>query len=245
MAGLPTWQHGQAQPVLSSTGVHIWRVSLARPGAEIAAHHDFLSMDEAERAARFHFHQDRRRYTVARSTLRLILSRYLEQQPESFRFQVTDYGKPFLPDSPFQFNVSHAHELALVALVRDRPAGIDVEYNLRRLDDEAALVARFFSPLENVVYQSLAPEQRKQAFFNGWTRKEAYIKARGEGLSHPLDSFDVELRPGQPAAFLNINQDQAETARWSLHAFTPALDYTAAVATPGPAGEYQYFDFGF
>ena len=145
--------------------------------------------------------------------------------------------------SPYQFNLTHAHEYALICVALDRPVGIDIEYMPRRLDDAGALVRRFFSEAEQATYFSLPRMLRRHAFFNGWTRKEAYIKARGEGLSHPLDSFVVELRPGVPPAFININDDPAETARWRLHAFTPAPDYVAAVAAPGRAENIHYFDF--
>ena len=223
--------------------IHIWHIPLQRPATEITTLHALLSPEEQQRAARYHFHADRRRFSVARGALRLILSQYLDRPAATLQLAVSPHGKPFVPRAHHRFNVTHSHELALIGVTFDRPVGIDCEYHRRPLEDAAALIDRYFSPFEQAVFHALPAEQQQLAFFNGWTRKEAYIKARGTGLSHPLDAFDVEIRPGQPVAFLNINQDPAETARWSLHAFTPAPDYTAALATPGHNNQYHYFDF--
>jgi 4'-phosphopantetheinyl transferase len=128
-----------------------------------------------------------------------------------------------------QFNLSHSHQMALLAFTRGRNVGVDIEY--MRPDVEFEQLARhFFSPTECAVLLDMASVLRKETFYNCWTRKEAYIKARGEGLSIPLDMFDVSLRPGEPAALLQCREDQAEVARWSLHALMPGELYAAALA---------------
>ena len=243
MSANPHWQAGLDTPKLTANDIHIWRIFLNVQPEIIATARTLLAVEEQERAARFYFHQDRRCYIVARGALRDILGRYLGQPPKTIRFQVTEYGKPHLAQSEFDFNVSHSAELALIAIARQRPVGVDVEYAQRPLHDADALVDRYFSVHERNAYRAVPAAQKQTAFYNGWTRKEAYIKARGEGLSHPLDQFDVELRPGKTAAFININNDPAETDHWSLYAFTPAPDYIAAFATPGPVHSCHFFDF--
>ena len=224
--------------------IHIWRVNLARPGAEVAALAPLLHPDEAARAARFHFARDRRRYTVARAALRLILGRYLGQPPAGINIGYAKHGKPHLPHHPaLQFNLAHAHELALLALAPGRVVGIDLEYRLRPLPDRLPIAQRFFAPAEYAALQALPPAQQPAAFLNGWTRKEAFIKALGEGLTHPLNSFTVTLRPGEPARFLDIGGDPAGAAHWSLLAFDPAGEYVAALATPGPINHCHYWHF--
>ncbi len=217
--------------------IHVWHVALDQPAGVMNGLAASLSPEEQARAGRFYFHRDRRRYMVSRGALRAVLGHYLERPAHAVEFGYTDYGKPFLPGSDLQFNVTHSHELALIALCREQLVGVDVEYIHRRLPDAPALAARFFSEAENVVFNSVPPAEQLEAFYNCWTRKEAYIKAIGEGLSHPLDTFDVTLRPGEPARFLKIGEDEQEAGRWSLVAFRPGADYLAALAAAlAPAG---------
>ncbi len=198
-----------------------------------------LTADEQTRAARFHFPRDRRQYIVARGTLRLLLARYLGQTTGTLRFGATEYGKPFLlradglPDTEIAFNVSHSHELALLAFARSMRVGVDVEYMRPELAEER-IAERFFSPREVAVLRGLPAAQQPAAFFRCWTRKEAFVKARGEGLSLPLHSFDVSLAPDEPAALLHVATDLAEAGRWTIHTLTPTLPgYMAALAVEG------------
>lgn len=215
--------------------VDVWLVPLEQPATVTAALGHYLAPIEHARAHRFHFQRHRRRYIVARGALRSVLGQALNSDPALLVIDYTKFGKPFLPDFDLHFNVSHSHELALIAVAGDRHVhvGIDVEYAMRQVENLADMAARFFSRTENDVFQALPAELQQEAFFNCWTRKEAYIKALGEGLSHPLDCFDVTLRPDEPARFLRIGDDPAEPGRWTLTAFAPEADYVAALAVAG------------
>lgn len=236
------WSSAPAVLAIQAGQIDIWLVELERPATTVQALNDVLTPDERERCARFYFQADRRRFIMARGALRRILSRYLGGEPQTLEILTTEYGKPVLVGEPAHFNVTHSHEVALIA-VGSQALGIDVEYCLRRLDDRDGLAARFFAQTESEQLQSLPAFQRTTAFFNCWTRKEAYIKALGEGLSHPLDRFAVTLGPGEPARFVHINDDPVETALWSLYAFAPAADYVAALAVPGSGHRLRYFTF--
>jgi 4'-phosphopantetheinyl transferase len=142
------------------------------------------------------------------------------------------HGKPHLAgefDGALQFNLAHSHELALFAFARGPELGIDLEW-LQPLQDLEQIAARFFSPRENAVLRTLPKSQWVQAFFNCWTRKEAYLKATGDGLARPLEHFDVSLAPGKPARLLYVEGDARESERWFLRALTPAPGYAAALA---------------
>jgi 4'-phosphopantetheinyl transferase len=164
--------------------------------------------------------------------LRAILSCYSGIEPSELRFLYGERDKPRLADETggkwLRFNVSHSHGRALYAVTRGREVGIDLEH-IRPGKDHAALAERFFSPREASTFLALPAELQTEAFYLCWTRKEAYIKARGDGLYLPLNRFDVSLIPGEPAALLRA-QDQE---RWSLHALTPWPDYAAALVVEG------------
>jgi 4'-phosphopantetheinyl transferase len=195
-----------------------------------------LAEDERVRAARFHFEKDRCRFVAARGALRAILGRYLRVPPARLRFRYGPHGKPALAaefaGSGLEFNVSHSHSLALLAVARGRALGVDVE----RLRADAAgreIAERFFSAYEVSALCGLPAARQPRAFFDCWTRKEAYVKARGEGLSFPLADFDVSLRPGEPAALLCVRGDEREAERWTLRALDVAPDYAAALVAEG------------
>ena len=164
-----------------------------------------LAPDEQARAERFIFHKDRTHFVVARGLLRVLLGRYLQRHPQHLHFCYGPHGKPELApdmgDDTLCFNVSHAHGLALYAVTRQRDLGVDVEH-VRPGFAEEHIAERFFSPREVAVLRALPVALQSTAFFACWTRKEAFIKARGDGLSLPLDQFDVAFAPGEPAALL-------------------------------------------
>ena len=231
-----SWLPAPEHPRASRDEVHVWRVSLAQPAVRIEGLREVLSGDERERAYKFHFEKHQSNFIVARGMLRLILGRYLRLPPEQVRFDYNSYGKPDLHAAPgerlLRFNLSHAGGLALYAITGEREIGVDIEL-LR--DDVAgvALAEYFFSPREVKTLRTLPPEVQTRAFFNCWTRKEAYIKARGAGLSLPLEKFDVSLSPCEPAALLSTRDDEQEASRWLLRELTPDPDYVAAVAVEG------------
>lgn len=224
--------------------VHVWRVSLARDDSEVERLWAALAPDELERARRFHFERDRRRYVVARGVLREILGRCLGLAPGLIRFAYNEYGKPSLREDAggLRFNASHSAGAALYACTLGREVGIDIE--LLRDDFASFEVAeRFFSEAEVRSLGSLPAHLRTQGFFNCWTRKEAYIKALGEGLSHPLNSFSVSLAPGEPARLISTDTDRLEAARWSIVDLRPFEGYAAALAIRGSDPEIQCWDW--
>jgi 4'-phosphopantetheinyl transferase len=226
-----TWMRGPAAPVIWPNEVHVWRARLDAPWSW--TFDEALSLDDRARADRFRFESDRRKFCVARASLRLILGRYLKAKPGRLQFETGDYGKPYFADAHasqgLRFNLSHSNQLALIAITRDREVGVDVEYMRSNfVTDEVA--GHFFSSAEAGELRSLPSELKTQSFYNCWTRKEAYIKARGEGLYCPLDQFDVSLSPGTPAMLLNSRIDQKEVARWSFQDLLPEPGYAATVA---------------
>jgi 4'-phosphopantetheinyl transferase len=222
---------------LTDEEVHVWRASLNWPAGCVRDFQDLLTPDELSRSERFRFQGDRQRFLVARGLLRTILSRYLRVEPSQLRFAYDDYGKPYLisPSAPgtLTFNLSHAHGLLLVAVTHDRAIGIDVEYTRPPLPDVEHIAERFFSVEEKEALRALSSTARNEAFFRCWTCKEAYLKARGLGLSMPLDRFQVAVIPGQPARLLHVEGDLEEASRWSLRELVPAPGYVATLAVEG------------
>lgn len=216
--------------------MHVWRVALDQPDSLIHALEKLLSLDECKRAARFHFQRDRKKFVIARGVLRSIISRYQSVDPSQVRFCYGLQGKPRLVEAPgsssLRFNISHAHNLALFAFARKREIGLDLEF-VRDSFVSQELAERFFSSQEVAILRNLAGSTWTRAFFNCWTRKEAYIKATGEGLTMPLKQFTVSLAPGDPAALLTASHNSQEVFRWSLKELSPSPDYVAAIAVEG------------
>lgn len=225
-------------PGLDAASVHVWRIALAVPDAEQAERAAVLAPAERARAARFHFERDRRRWTAARGAVRAVLAGYAGVPAAALAFRVGPHGKPAL-DGPaaragLDFNVSHSGDLALCVVTRARAVGVDVE--AVRPDFATGEVARrFFAPAEVAALEALPPGERVEAFFACWTRKEAYIKARGTGIALGLDRFEVSLAPGRPVALLATQDEPAAAARWRLVALAPGQGYAGALATDGPA----------
>jgi len=235
-AAVPPWCSPPDALVLGGDEVHVWRASLDQPKSLSEGFLHTLAADEQARARRFHFEKDREHFIVARGVLRTILSRYLNRASERVAFCYGAHGKPALAGDTsadaIRFNAAHSHGVALYAITRGREVGIDLERI--RLDLTVMEIAeRFFSRREVATLRTLPTETQRQAFFRCWTRKEAYIKARGEGLSLPLDEFDVSLAPGEPAAILGTQRDPCEAFRWSLQELPLAADYVAALAVAG------------
>lgn len=187
-----------------------------------------LSPAELARAGRFHFERDRRRFLRARRALRAIVADYLGTVPGAIEFQYGGQGKPRVAVAPpLYFNLSHSQALALLAMTRLGEIGVDVEW-IRPIELEIA--DRYFAPAEVAALRALPAAEQTAAFFRCWTRKEAYIKARGEGVLLPLDGFEVSLAPGDPAALLRVREDDAEAQRWQFEHLEPAPGYVGAMA---------------
>ena len=218
---------------LNDDEVHLWQAALTDRPADIFE--SFLSPDELRRANRFHFRKDRDHFVVARGLLRNLLAAYLGIKPSQLNFSYGAQGKPFLllgGQEPINFNASHAQGRAAFAFTRGRNLGVDIEFVKDDFDDEV-VANSFFSRAEVLALRTVPSESRKQAFFNCWTRKEAYIKARGEGLSMPLDQFDVSLRPREAAALLMNYREEREVSRWSMQAIAAPEGYVGALVVEG------------
>jgi len=241
------WREPPATLALGADEVHVWRASLNHTQHRLQHLRGTLAPEEGERAARFHFARDRQHYIAARGLLREILSRYLKLSPNSLRLKYTSYGKPYLTDECgggwLRFNVSHAGGLALYAVSREREVGVDIE-QIRTDIEHRQIASQFFSEQEVASLLALPADAQQEAFFLCWTRKEAYIKGIGEGLSLPLHSFDVSLTPGEPAALLAVRGDAQEAARWTLQALEPGAGYRAALVAEGRDWRLKCWQFG-
>jgi 4'-phosphopantetheinyl transferase len=198
---------------------------------------ELLSAAERSRAARFHFDRDRDRFVVGRAALRRLLGEYLGQRPARVEIESGRLGKPRLAGpaarSGLRFNVAHSGGLALYAFTYGREVGVDVEA-LRPIPDARTIARNYFSPLELSVLSDLPETALKSAFLNAWTRKEAFLKARGDGLYFPLDRFHVSLAPGEPARLLGVDGEPAAARQWSIQALDVGPGFVAAVAARGP-----------
>lgn len=240
------WRTPSKRLGLSDDEVHVWRVSVGAARPQIGFLLGALTRDEREKAGRFHFQKDRQQSVVARGALRDILSRYLNTPPGELRFSYGPQGKPGLEQSVqgkhLEFNLSHSHGLIVVAVSAARQVGVDIE-RIRPGSEWEQIVERFFSPLEAGSLRGLPVNLRTEAFFCCWTRKEAYIKAKGGGLSIKLSGFDVSVTPGQPAKLLRSVEDPEAALRWSLMEITPAPGYAGAVAVEGRDWRLRYWNW--
>lgn len=231
------WSKSSGTPTLSNNEVHIWRAWLDAQPADYLHLREILSQDEIDRANRFVFPRDRDHFIVARGKLREFLGSYLRLPPQSLRFDARKFGKPCLRDQQdLHFNLTHSYGLALYAFASEREVGIDAE-KIRPDFGGEEIAKRYFSEAEQEEFRELPAELRATAFFLCWTRKEAYIKAHGDGLQIPLASFDVSLTPGKPETLRTADQQ-----RWNLHSFTPASGYAAAIISGGDAPSIRFWD---
>ncbi len=216
--------------------IHVWRAALDQPSLVMDTLERTLSGDERARATRLIFERDRRFFIACRGILRSLLGAYLHVDPKEVAFRYGTHGKPFLmeqfSEDNITFNLSHADGLALIAITRKRQLGIDIEC-VRPIPEAATIARQFFSPAENTAIQSLPPDDQITAFYHCWTRKEAWLKAMGSGFSNALDTFDVSVGPGEPAALLSVRGSPDEPAHWALQTLTPAPGFVSTVAVEG------------
>lgn len=215
---------------LTGRAVHVWPVSIQAPLLVVDQFRSLLAPDETARAARFRFEHLQHSFILARGALRILLGRYLNTPPAHLAFTYGSKGKPALAElCELQFNASHSRDLALFAFTMDCALGVDVE-SIRPMPDREAVAKRFFCAEEAAELTALPADQRDQAFFLCWTRKEAYIKATGEGLFAPLDAFRVTLQPGEPARMIHLERDPIAAQAWTLHDLISEPGYAAALA---------------
>jgi 4'-phosphopantetheinyl transferase len=211
--------------------VHVWCTKLNRLARPLEALRQVLSEDELQRAAKFHFRRDCDRFVAARGLLRMLLQCYTGVDAAALRFCYNEFGKPALTSgrNDVRFNISHSHDAAaLFAIAKGSNVGVDIERIRPRFANEQ-IAEQFFSESEVRALRALPAELQPEGFFNCWTRKAAYIKARGDGLSLPLRDFDVSLKPGEPARLLRHAQSP-ELGRWTLQALSVPAGYVAAIA---------------
>jgi 4'-phosphopantetheinyl transferase len=219
-------QWASAPKVLSLTAnvVHVWKAALADSSP------DLLSPDEREKASQFHFDRDRNRYVAGRNILRRLIARYENIGPEVIRFSYNTYGKPSLDGSSLRFNASHSADLALFAFTRQRQIGVDLE-RIRTDLATREIASQFFSEDEIATFRECTAESLPAAFFTCWTRKEAFIKAHGSGLSLPLHKFVVSVNG--PARLIRTDFDPEAVHQWTLHDLRVPDGFAAALAVEG------------
>ncbi len=218
---------------LSEAEVHLWVVPLDVTPEKSSHFKSILSLDEQDRAGRFQKTRDANRYVAARGSLRSLLGAYLAIEPDRLLFAYDALGKPRLAGevhlTPMNFSVSHSDDRGLFGFVRGHKIGIDLERIRTEIEIED-LAKRYFSLNEFQRLHSLPADQRREAFYCGWTRKEAYLKGRGEGLSYGLDRVEVSLAPGEPAVILGSVDDPDASRHWTVQHLSPAPGYVGAVA---------------
>jgi len=215
---------------LSERSIHVWTLRIRSSGLSAREFEPILASDEKQRAGRIHFGSLRDSFVVTRGVLRCLLGRYLDLDPSSIQFNYGPKGKPALASGAFvDFNIAHSANMAVFAFTVNCRIGIDVE-QIKPLPETYDIATRFFCLEEAAEIMSLPPSERETAFFRCWTRKEAYIKALGEGLSAPLNSFRVKVTPNESAALLHFANDTSTTEAWTLHDLSIASGYIAALA---------------
>ena len=232
----PSWHSPPNCPVLQTNEIHVWKVEINPSVFMLDRLCNLLNDQELTRANRFKAKTHRNAFVAARGALRLLLSLYTGTDAQQLVFRTERHGKPFLENPslipPLTFNLAHSGELALYAISLTRKVGIDIEHHQPRVDHQA-LAKRICSPQEKSCLQKLPGDQQKNAFFSCWTRKEAYVKAIGKGLSFPLDTITVSINPDQPAALLKVKDNETEPDRWSMWDLNPGQDYSAALVGEG------------
>lgn len=231
--------------------VHVWRADGEggfgtqveagfRTQVEAGVH---ISVAEHRRARAFRSPERGRAFARSRQGLRRVLAAYTGEAPAALSIAVDERGKPYLPGHPaLRFNLSHTDSIVLYAIAWDRPVGVDVE-RVREVAYDA-IARRFFTPGEHAVLVSLAPGARPATFFAAWTRKEAFLKAKGGGVASGLDGFEVEVRPGHPARVLTIGGSAAEASDWWMTSLDVGPAHAAAVVAARPVNDVRLYDLG-
>lgn len=241
-------QHGMR---IGERETHVWLLSCALTDSVRSAFWEMLDDDQRERAARFRFDSDRERFVARNGALRQLLSGYVGVPARYLAFGRGRHGKPRLLTAGaehIEFNASSSGAWAMVAVAVGRPVGIDIErIDASRLD--AAISSHFFAPGEQRSLERLDGDRRTEGFFNCWARKEAFVKATGEGLSRPLDDFEVTLDPGEAPRLLRAGGDPGEAARWQMAELEPIAGYAHALVVADEIGElkglsWQYLGAG-
>jgi 4'-phosphopantetheinyl transferase len=239
---LPGWASRALPPPLGADEAHAWLVanlSSAEPAKELRG---CLAPEERAAERRFHRQRDRDRFAACRGILRRLAGCYLACAPSRIRIVADEFGKPEICGGGLQVNVSHSHGLALLGFCREQPVGIDVE-SMDPAVELDRLAEQVFSGHELRRFRALPEQERLQGFYNGWTRKEAFIKATGRGLDFPLAAFDVSLEPGAPAQLLRLEGSRRKAAGWCLYDLPAVPGFAAALVIRGARRRLTCFNY--
>ena len=247
LSGATSWQETPKFLPVGPNEIHVWRIGLVWPDIVESRLKICLTDEELHRAAGFHFAHDRRRFILRRAILRRLLASYLGARAALVHFLSGPYGKPFIrgqekPDG-IRFNCSHSGDFGLIAISRRGELGCDVEQH-RQLEDAEDLAANCFSVSEIKEMNALPRSLKTMGFFNCWTRKEAFVKAIGVGLSFPLNRLSVSLIPGQPATLLEVAEDTEAVNRWNMVSLEVSPNYSAALVFEDRNAGMQYLEWG-
>ena len=232
---------------LDQKQIHLWAVDLDVAESSVSRLRQILATEELAKSDRFVFERDRKRYIVCRGVLRQLIGTYLDIAPQQVIFSYGKHGKPYLCQTinyanDLKFNISHSENLAVMAFVIGQEIGVDVEKNHDKLDT-SSIAERFFSNYEVAQLQMLPQYLHQEAFFACWTRKEAFLKARGDGLYFSLQDFDVSVDPRKKPRLLAVQSAPEEVMRWQMHQIIPAPDYISTLAVEGGAKEVIFNKF--
>ncbi|UCG85771.1 MAG: 4'-phosphopantetheinyl transferase superfamily protein [Gemmatimonadota bacterium] len=238
------WTTRSTAPQLTEGMVQVWRVALDAPRSIVEQLKTVLSNRERERTEEIAFERQRLRFIMGRACLRVLLGDYLRQSPRDLDFTYGPHGKPALRSSQaigsIRFNLAHSHEMALYAFALNREVGVDIEH-WHTVDDGPGIARRFFAPEEIKELEALPPDRWQEGFFRCWTRKEAYIKARGEGLTMPLSEFSITVQSRDQAVLLRSVADPNDVSRWSVEDLHPADQFSAALVAEGADWSVELF----
>jgi 4'-phosphopantetheinyl transferase len=227
------WLNSPDNLILSEDEAHIWRAHLDFDEFFQNSFLELLSPDEKNRAKKFRFAKDSQNFIVARGILRLLIGKYLGISPAEISFQYSEFGKPSIANNnSLRFNISHSQNIALFAFTKKFNIGIDVEFVNPNIEVKE-IATSFFSTNEIKNLLALPEKQQTIGFFYCWTRKEAFIKAVGEGLSFPLDKFEVSLEPNKPAKLLATDWQSKDVSKWSIYSLSPEANFVGSLVIEG------------
>lgn len=236
------WEKRAVPPELGDNDAHVWFFPLIVPLEKSRGWHAILSAEETDRAQRFAFPYLRERYVAAHVVMRQLLGGYLNADPAGLHFEITERGKPSLPGNSVHFNLSHTQDAGLFAVTPMGEIGVDIE-RLDRKIDRHGIAGRFFSKAEAAELAALTEENQAEGFCNLWTRKEAWLKATGVGISDGLNKVEFNCRPGYAARLLRIDGDSNAAREWLIDSFRPPGDHVGAIAVRAFSAHVRYFCF--
>lgn len=230
-------------PLLLDNNIHIWVLKTSSQKPYLDAFNKVLSEDEKRKAGKFRFEKDRNTSIVARGALRILLGKYLDRPPETINFNYGEFGKPEIDSSQnLNFNVSHSRDLIVIGFVRNLDIGIDVEF-IKKDFDVMEIVDNYFSEREIKFINNVPKKLQTDVFYRGWTRKEAFIKAKAKGLTFALDSFSISTDSDERAEVKETLWDSKEKHLWRIVPFKTLPDYKAAIAVNGKITSVNSFLF--